>query len=41
VINGMAVARKADPVELDPYLRQMALTTLLFVISFGLGLLLN
>ncbi len=39
VINGMAVSRKASE-ELDPYLRQMAFSTLLFVILFGAGLIL-
>ena len=36
-INGKAVYQKKDPKELDPYLKQMALTTLLFVITFGIG----
>jgi 1,4-dihydroxy-2-naphthoate octaprenyltransferase len=36
VINGLAVSRKPST-ELDPYLRQMALSTLLFVILFGIG----
>src|SRR6478736_6528787 len=35
--NGMAVSRKPSA-ELDPYLKQMALSTLLFVILFGVGL---
>ncbi len=39
VINFRAVRLKVKPMELDPYLKQMALTTLLFVISFGIGLL--
>lgn len=39
VKNGAAVARKTRPSDLDPYLKQMAMTTLLFVITFGLGLL--
>jgi 1,4-dihydroxy-2-naphthoate octaprenyltransferase len=34
--NGMVVQQKAEH-ELDPYLKQMALSTLLFVILFGLG----
>ncbi len=38
--NGMAVSKKPSK-ELDPYLRQMALSTLLFVILFGVGLLLR
>lgn len=39
--NAKAVAEKKNPKELDPYLKQMALTTLLFVIVFGVGLLLG
>ncbi len=39
--NGKAVSEKINPMELDPYLKQMALTTLLFVIVFGIGLLLR
>jgi 1,4-dihydroxy-2-naphthoate polyprenyltransferase len=39
VENGRAVYKKPSP-ELDPYLKQMALSTLLFVILFGVGLLL-
>jgi len=35
--NGLAVSRKPSA-ELDPYLKQMALSTLLFVILFGVGL---
>ena len=38
VINGLAVKRKEQAQQLDPYLKQMALTTLLYVLSFGLGL---
>ena len=34
--NGIAVANKPS-VELDPYLKQMAISTLLFVILFGVG----
>ncbi len=37
--NGIAVTQKPS-VELDPYLKQMALSTLLFVILFGVGQLL-
>jgi len=33
---GSAVSRK-KPVDLDPYLKQMSLTTFLFVITLGLG----
>lgn len=36
---GFAVSRKPS-VELDPYLKQMALSTLIFVVLFGIGLLL-
>jgi 1,4-dihydroxy-2-naphthoate octaprenyltransferase len=36
-VNLRAVMQKTVPAELDPYLKQMALTTLLFVVSFGLG----
>jgi 1,4-dihydroxy-2-naphthoate polyprenyltransferase len=35
--NGLAVMRK-PPLLLDPYLRQMAISTLLFVLLFGAGL---
>ncbi len=35
--NGMAVTTLTDPKKLDPYLKQMALSTLLFVILFGIG----
>ncbi len=35
--NGQAVGKHHDPSQLDPYLKQMALTTLLFVITFGIG----
>jgi 1,4-dihydroxy-2-naphthoate octaprenyltransferase len=35
--NGQAVRRHHTAAKLDPYLRQMALTTLLYVISFGIG----
>ena len=36
-INAKAVYQKDEPSELDPYLKQMALTTLIFVLSFGVG----
>ncbi len=36
--NALAVSRNEDASKLDPYLKQMALTTLLFVLSFGIGL---
>ncbi|WP_025763681.1 1,4-dihydroxy-2-naphthoate polyprenyltransferase [Dyadobacter tibetensis] len=35
--NAREVSRLTDPTLLDPYLKQMALSTLLFVILFGLG----
>lgn len=38
--NGLAVAKKPSE-QLDPYLKQMALSTLVFVILFGLGLILS
>ena len=37
--NGLAVTKKSSA-ELDPYLKQMALSTLLFVVLFGLGVIL-
>jgi 1,4-dihydroxy-2-naphthoate octaprenyltransferase len=37
VRNGLAVSRLTNPRELDPYLKQMALSTLLFVVLFGIG----
>lgn len=40
LINGFSVSRKPSH-ELDPYLKQMALTTLLFVLLFGIGLMLR
>ena len=36
-INARAVYQKNEPSELDPYLKQMALTTLIFVLTFGVG----
>lgn len=38
--NGLAIQQKENAHELDPYLKKMALATLLFVLSFGAGLLL-
>lgn len=35
--NARAVRQKQSSVELDPYLRQLAITTLLFVLLFGIG----
>ncbi len=34
---GRGVARGQKPADIDPYLKQMALTTLFFVLTFGLG----
>ena len=39
--NGLAIAHKEKPSEIDPYLKKMAHTTLLFVLSFGIGQLLS
>ncbi len=38
-INYRAVLTKTQAMELDPYLKQMALSTLLFVVTFSVGLL--
>ncbi|WP_020529565.1 1,4-dihydroxy-2-naphthoate polyprenyltransferase [Flexithrix dorotheae] len=35
--NGNAVSKYEKPGDLDPYLKQMALTTLIFVLTFGIG----
>lgn len=40
LINARAVKLYEEPARLDPYLKQMALSTLQFVIMFGVGLLL-
>jgi 1,4-dihydroxy-2-naphthoate octaprenyltransferase len=40
VKNGLAISKFKTAVELDPYLKQMAMSTLLFVILFGIGSLL-
>jgi 1,4-dihydroxy-2-naphthoate polyprenyltransferase len=37
ILNIKAVSKKTKPAELDPYLRQMALSTLIFVILFGIS----
>ncbi len=37
VINGLNVWKKQTSQELDPYLKQMAITTMLFVLLFGIG----
>ncbi|MDH5604304.1 MAG: 1,4-dihydroxy-2-naphthoate polyprenyltransferase [Cyclobacteriaceae bacterium] len=39
IMNGVGVTRAASESETDPWLKQMALSTLLFVLTFGLGLL--
>jgi 1,4-dihydroxy-2-naphthoate octaprenyltransferase len=36
-INLQAIRQKTSAQEIDPYLKQMALSTLLFVILFGIG----
>jgi 1,4-dihydroxy-2-naphthoate octaprenyltransferase len=40
VKNGLAISRLTKASDLDPYLKQMALSTLLFVILFGIGIVL-
>jgi 1,4-dihydroxy-2-naphthoate polyprenyltransferase len=35
--NAKAVYDKKTASELDPYLKQMAISTLLFVLAFGIG----
>ena len=40
VINGLAVQKKTGPGEIDPYLKQLALSALLFMLLFGLSILL-
>lgn len=37
IYNGISVSKKQTAMELDPYLKQMALSTLFYVIAFGLG----
>jgi 1,4-dihydroxy-2-naphthoate octaprenyltransferase len=39
--NAAGVWRKHKAAELDPYLKQMALTTLFFILTFGLGQLIH
>ena len=39
--NGVIVSKNQNPRELDPYLKQMALATLLFVVLFGIGVLIS
>ena len=40
VQNGISIYRKFNAAEIDPHLKQMAITTLLFCFSFGIGILL-
>lgn len=37
IINARAVSVKKEAADLDPYLKQMAITTLIFVLLFGIG----
>ncbi|MFQ5709213.1 MAG: 1,4-dihydroxy-2-naphthoate polyprenyltransferase, partial [bacterium] len=37
VLNGLAISAKTNPAHLDPYLRQMAVSTLFFSLTFGMG----
>lgn len=37
LFNGKSVLQKTEPKQLDPYLKQMVLTTIVFVITFGIG----
>ncbi|UXP34061.1 1,4-dihydroxy-2-naphthoate polyprenyltransferase [Reichenbachiella agarivorans] len=39
VINVKAVSQKKESAQLDPYLKQLAMSTLLYVVLFGVGLL--
>lgn len=41
VKNYFGVKRANSPIEIDPFLKQMALTTLIFVSLFGVGLILS
>ncbi len=38
--NGLSISQNFGAVEIDPYLKQMAITTLIFCLSFGLGIML-
>lgn len=40
-INGKAVQTKTIAMDLDPYLKQMAISTVIFVLTFGIGQLLT
>ena len=37
IINGIKLSKASDPKEMDPLLKQLALSTLVFVILFGIG----
>jgi len=37
LLNGKSVWQKTEAKQLDPYLKQMVLTTIVFVITFGIG----
>ena len=37
--NGVGVAKNKEAQTIDPYLKQMAMSTLLFVLLFGMGML--
>jgi 1,4-dihydroxy-2-naphthoate polyprenyltransferase len=39
--NGLMVWKTRNPKEFNPYLKQMAISTLIFVLTFGIGLLLS
>jgi 1,4-dihydroxy-2-naphthoate polyprenyltransferase len=39
IINGKAIATHKEAVKLDPYLKQLALSALIFMLLFGMGLL--
>ncbi|RYD82269.1 MAG: 1,4-dihydroxy-2-naphthoate octaprenyltransferase [Sphingobacteriales bacterium] len=40
IINGLGVQKSHHPQEINPYLKQLVISTLIFTISFGLGLIL-
>lgn len=39
VINAKAIIQKTDPKDLDPYLKQMAISSLIFMLLFGISIL--
>ena len=41
LINAVAIYKKEQPKDLDPYLKQMALTSLSFMLTFGIGQLIS